>query len=443
MGANEHSGESRDVFKNRFGMILSMAGLAIGLGNCWRFPYLCAKWGGGAFVFAYLVGVVGLVAPLAIVEVAMGKGTQKGLVDTYALTFKNKPAGYVLGSVSAFGQWAQNFYYVAIMSAIVYFAVGCGTSIWNRVAPDQIYDSLRGNKPLSIGLYVVLLGILLYTGVKGISKGIEKISNIMVPALFILFIITFVVTVATTPGIVDGLNYYLNPDFSQLANPGLWVAAVGQALFSIGVGPGALLVYGSHIKEHGEITVSVLTICAMDTCAGLLAGLCIIPACIAFGIDPQSGSSLIFKVLPVVFQKMPAGTIVGLLLFVGMFFAAFTSACSNQETAVTSYSDAFHMSRAKVVAIMGVINLAFGIPCLFSNGWESAWQLITSDFFFMPATVLGGIAYAWVFGVKKIRENQIDPDSDIKLGSWFDTWVKFIAVPIMVLLAAYTFIQAF
>lgn len=144
-----------------------------------------------------------------------------------------------------------------------------------------------------------------------------------------------------------------------------------------------------------------------------------------------------------VFEKMPAGAIVGLLLFIGMFFAAFTSACSNQEAAVTSYSDAYHMSRAKVVVIMGVINLVLGIPCLFSVGWESAWQLITSDFFFMPATVLGGIAYAWVFGVKKIRENQINPDSDIKLESWFDIWVKFIAVPIMVLLAAYTFMQAF
>ena len=443
MGTNGNSGESRDVFKNRFGMILSMAGLAIGLGNCWRFPYLCAKWGGGSFVFAYLVGVIGLVVPLAIVETAMGKGTRKGLIDTYAMVYKNKPAGYVLGSVSAFGNWAQNFYYVSIMSAIVYFAVGCATSIWNRMPANQIYDSLRDNKVLGIILYIVLLGILLYAGAKGVSKGIERISNIMVPGLFILFILTFIITVATTPGIVDGLNYYLNPDFSKLANPGLWVAAVGQALFSIGVGPGALLVYGSHIKEHGEITISVLTICAMDTCAGLLAGLCIIPSCIAFGIDPQSGSTLIFKVLPVVFQQMPAGRIVGPLLFVGMFFAAFTSACSNQETALTTYSDAARQPRTKVVMIMGIVNLALGIPCLFSTGWESAWQLITSDFFYMPVTVLGGVTYAWVFGVKKIRETQINPDSDIKLGGWFDTWVKFIAVPIMIFLAAYTFIQAF
>jgi len=434
--------ESRDVFRSRIGTILSFAGLAIGLGNCWRFPYLCGYWGGGSFVFAYLVGVIIIVAPLAIVEVAMGKGMQKGLIDTYGTTFKNKPLGYVLGTVSGFGQWAQNFYFVAIGSTVVYFIFGCLMSLWNKMGAANMYGNFSANKPVAIGIYIIFLIAILYTGYKGVSKGIEAVSKIMIPGLFVIFIVTFIMTAMNTPHIVDGLNYYLNPDWSKLKNPNLWVAAVSQALFSIGVGPGALLIYGSHIRKDGEISLTVLTVCALDTCAGLVAGLCIIPACIAYGINPQAGPTLIFQILPVIFSEMPMGSVIGALLFFGIFFAAFTTACSNQETAVTSFSDAYHISRGKMIIILGIINLIFGLVCLFNDGFNTMAQLLTGDLLFMPFSVISGIAYVYVFGVKRIREKEIVPYSNIRLGRWFDKWVQFVALPIMVCLCAKCFISA-
>lgn len=432
----------RDSFKSRFGMIMSIAGMSIGLGNCWKFPYLCGKWGGGAFVFVYLIGCILVIVPLAIVEVSMGKRTQAGLVQTYGDSFRCKPVGYVLGSVSSFGMYAVNFYYVVILGAIVYFIGMFATRAWNRTDVSTMYDSYTGSVA-SVVIYVIIMVIMVYTALKGINKGIEKVSKIMVPSLFILFFITFIILCCTTPNMVDGLNYYLNPDFSQLGNINLWIAAIGQALFSVGVGPGCLLIYGSHLKEDAEITKSVLTICVLDTCVGLLSGLCIIPACIAYGVDPESGSTLIFRVLPVIFEEMPLGAVIGVLLFIGMFFAAFTSAIANQEVALTTFVDAYHLPRPAVAVALGIINLCIGLPCLFSEGWYNLWVNVTGDYLYMPAAAIGGIAYVYCYGVRKLRENNANPYSDIKLGRWFDRWVQIIALPIMIFLTAWNFIALF
>lgn len=435
--------ETRDSFKSQFGMIMSMAGLAIGLGNCWRFPYLCGKWGGGAFVFAYLLCALLVVFPCAIVEVGIGKGFHKGLIDVYGDSYHNKTLGYILGGFSSFCQWGQNFYYLAIVAALVYMIKATLTAEWNIVQPDLIYDTFTKNTTLYIALYLIVLALLIYTGIKGVSKGIEKISNIMVPMLFALFVITFILLCVFTPNIADGLNYYLNPDFNKLANPSLWTAALGQALFSIGVGPGALLIYGSHIKDDGEVPVAIATTCCMDTLAGLLAGLAIIPACVAMGIDPESGSGLIFIVLPTVFSKIPFGQFIGCLMFIGIICAAYTSACSNQETAITTWSDGLNIDRKKVVFIMGIINLIFGIACMLNAGQMSFWQTLTGDYTFLPFAAIGSITYAYVYGVSKIRTKFINPSTEFKMPDWFDKYIRLLAVPVLVIVMLYSFVQLF
>lgn len=434
----------RDTFHSQFGLIMSMAGLCIGLGNVWRFPYLCAYWGGGAFVFAYLIGVVLIVTPLAIVEVGIGKQIHKGLIDVYSDTYHNRTVGKVVGTTMSFLQWGQNFYYFAIVAAIIYYIYAGFTSLWNREAPEMIYTNFtEGNKPLYIALFLIVLVVVFMTGLRGVNKGIEKVSKVMVPLMIVLFILTFILTVINVPNIAVGLNYYLNPDFSKLKDPALWAAAIAQALFSIGVGPGALLIYGSHIKDDGEIPLTIVTTCALDTCAGLLSGLTIIPACVAMGIDPQSGSSLIFLVFPKVFQQIPGGNIIAGLMFIGMACAAYTSACSNQETAITTWSDGYGISRKQTIAIMAVINVVFGIWAILSPSAMNFWQTITGDFTFLPSAVIGGITYVYVFGVKKIREKSINPYTSHKLGRWFDRWVQIVAVPVMIFFMVKTFIGLF
>jgi NSS family neurotransmitter:Na+ symporter len=435
--------KSRDTFKSQFGLIMSVAGLSIGLGNCWRFPYLCGKWGGGSFVFAYLVGSILIVVPLAIIEVSVGKGTGKGNINFYSEAYHNRVVGKILGSLTAFFQWAQNFYYLAIVAAIIYFIYAAATSMWNVVEPTEIYSLFTSNTFLYIVLYMACLVLVIYTGFRGVNKGIEAISKVLVPLMIGMFILTFILTCIYTPNIVDGINYYLNPDFTKLKNPQLWAAAIAQALFSIGVGPGALLVYGSHMKYDAEVPLTIATTCAMDTMAGLLAGLTIIPACVANGIDPQSGSSLIFLVLPQVFKNIPFGNVIAIFLFLGIFCAAYTSACSNQECAITSFSDGYNWSRKKTIAIIAVLNAVFGLTCMLSESSMTFWQTATGDFTFLPSAALGGITFVYVYGIRKIREKFINPFTKYKLGRWFDHWVQFVAVPVMVFFMAKTFIELF
>ena len=418
---------------------MSLAGMAIGLGNCWRFPYLCAQWGGGAFVLAYLIGLILIVVPIGILEVSVGKHMQAGLIDVYSAAY-NKPVGKVLGGVSSFCNWSQNIYYLSTIAALAYLAYACVTSMWNRgVSGAEMYDHFKSSTVLYVALFLVVLALVLYTAMRGIAKGIEVLSQYAIPAMMVLFVITFILLAVTTPNIVEGLNYYLNPDFSQLKDPALWAAAVAQALFSIGVGPGIMLVYGSHMKKDSEIPLTMLTICVLDTLAALLVGLTVIPACIAYGMDPQSGSTLVFHVLPQVFERIPGGNIIALLLFIGMICAAYTSAIGNQETALTTYGDGFHWGRKKVVLIFGALNLVFGLSAMMNVNLMTFWEKLSGDFTFLPSAALGGFTYAYIIGVKKMREEAINSSSQFKLGRWFDRWVQIVAVPMMIFFMLYTF----
>lgn len=434
----------RDTFRSQFGVIMSFAGMAIGLGNCWRFPYLCGKWGGGAFVFAYIIGLVLIVVPLAILEAAVGKQMQAGLIDTYSRAYKNKTVGKVVGGVSTFCNWSQNIFYLSTVAALCYFAYACGTSMWNRgIYGAEMNEHFRSSTVLYVAMFLIVLFFTLWTGLRGVARGIETLSTYAIPAMMLLFIITFAILAATTPNIVEGLNYYLNPDFSKLKDPGLWAAAIAQALFSIGVGPGILLVYGSHMKKNGEIPLTMLTICTLDTLAALLVGLTVIPACVAYGADPQSGSKLVFVILPQIFEKIPCGNIIAPLLFIGMICAAFTSAVGNQETVLTTYGDGFKWGRKKVVFIFGMINLVFGLIAMFNNSFMTFWETVAGDYTFLPSAAIGGFTFAYIIGVKATRDEAINPTTKYKIGGWFDKWVKFVSVPVMILFMAYTFVGLF
>lgn len=422
----------RENWASRFGLLMAMAGMAIGLGNVWRFPYLVGYYGGGPFVFAYLVSLLLIVVPLGVVEAAFGKGIQGGTLTAWTAIAKNSKVGNLVGGIFASGYATMNFFYMSVLAGSLYFIYAFAKDMKSQMDPSIIYDYMKSDDTTIFMILTVVGTIaLIYILYKGIVSGVEAVSKFMIPALFVIFLIIIIFALFTVPNIAEGYNYYLNPDFEKLASLRLWKDAVGQALFSVGVGPGCILVYGSHIKRDEDVTLSFTTVAVLDTAAALLAGFAIIPTCVALGLDPQSGSGLIFMVLPAALAQIPMGNFLGILAMLAIFFAGFTSAIAQAEVAVTSFSDAFHWNRKKTVLGIGVVTLIMGVICVYSQSQFDFWNNFAGNYVFIITAGLGAIGYNYVYGTKKIRTEYINPGSEIQLGAWFDPLVKFVCVPLM------------
>lgn len=432
----EGTNVKRGSWGSRFGILMAMAGMAVGLGNVWRFPYLVGQWGGGAFVFAYLALLFIIVIPLSIVEIGMGKGIQKGNIDTFGVALGSKKAGTLIGGAAALVYLSLNFFFLAILGTSLYYIYVSAMGLWNQAAPETIYNTFQANKTLVLILFFAVLAIVTAIVYKGVEEGIERASKILVPAVFVFFA-AIIIYSFTLPNIGKGFEYYLAPDWAKLADINLWIAAAGQVLFSVGVGPGCLLVYGSLLKKTDDVTVNATTICMIDTASAVLIGFAILPLCIALGMDPTSGERLIFVVLPALFQQIPGGPLVGIVVFIAIFFAGLTSAVAQLETPVTTFSDAFGWRRPHVIAVLTLITIAAAVPALYSPELLSFWITVGADWGFIITAGIGGIAFSWIYGVKKVRENFINPTSDIQLGSWFDPLAKYISAPLMTIIIAF------
>lgn len=411
-----------------------MAGMAIGMGNVWRFPYMVGAYGGGAFVFAYLVAVVCIVAPLAIVEAGIGKGLGKGMVGTFTYGLKSSKLGKLFGIVFAGGYATMNFFYFLVLAASAYFIYSSATSEWNTVQADLIYDQVMQNQHMMAVIIAILVLAMIYITARGVATGIETMSKYMMPLMVLFFVIAIVFAIVTVDDIAAGYNWYLKPDWALLKNPALWVAAVGQACFSVGIGPGCVLTYGSHLGRTDDVAQNILTVGVLDTCAGVLAGMAIIPACIGMGLTPESGSGLIFMVLPTLLSKIPGGAIVGVLVFCGIFFAGFSSAIAQFEVIVNTFVSDFKWTRKKAAGLFGILTLIGAVIAAYSAGWFDFWNNFAGNYVFIVTAGIGAIVYVYIINVEKVRTRYINPASDIRLGKWFSKYVKFVAAPLMILM---------
>lgn len=423
-----------ESYASKFGAIMSMAGMAIGLGNVWRFPYMVGSYGGGAFVLAYLICVVLIVMPLAVMEAGYGKGIGKGLCEAYEAATHKKGLSKFIGCLFSAVYGAMNFYFVPIMGTCIYFMWACVTGRWNKVAPETIYDESLSHVGLMVVLTIVITIIIGFIVYKGVQSGIEAVSKVMVPLMFVFFIAVIFFALFAIDGIGKGYDFYLHPDFSQWAHPSIWVAAMGQALFSIGVGPGCVLIYGSHIGKREDVTVSLATVCLLDTSIATIAGMALIPACVALGLDPESGSGLIFVVLPTLCSKIPLGGVIGLVVFLAIFFAAITSAVAQLEIPVVTFMNGFGISRTKATVIATVITAIFAATCAYSDSILTFWSDFSGNYGFIVTAGIGSIVYGWVYKVDKIRKLHLNPTSGIQLGSWYAGWCKFVAIPVLIII---------
>lgn len=375
--------EKREHFSSRLGFILVAAGCAIGLGNVWRFPYITGEYGGAAFFIIYLVFLAVLGLPIMVMEFSVGRASQRSTARSF----------HVLPSKKSF-RWFSWWGYLGSMLLLMFYTTVCGWMLAYipRLASDmfagagsdvstQVFGNLTGNPGELIFWMIVSVAIGMIAAAIGVQKGVERISKFMMSALFVIMVV-LVVRSVTLDGAGAGLQFYLQPDFSrlfagntpaeQLGTFGDAVyAAMGQAFFSLSVGMGGMAIFGSRIGKDRSLTGEALAATGLDTLVAVMAGLIIFPACFAYGISPDSGPSLIFVTLPVVFGQMPLGNIWGALFFVFMGFAALSTVIAVFETLVTWVIDRWGMARTRAVLFNGVLLIVLSIPCCLGfNLWS-------------------------------------------------------------------------
>lgn len=358
--ADNSNTEERGQFGSSIGFIMAAAGSAIGLGNIWRFPYLTGENGGGAFVFVYILCVLLIGLPLLINEIALGRRSGKNPIGAIADTRGNKfwqLAGFLCIAVCFF---VFSYYSVIAGWTLAYIF----TELTN--IPVDFQEFIRTPLyvvPLTFAF--ILMTILIVLG--GVSGGIEKASKFLMPVLFI--IILFIAGRAVTlEGAQEGIEYYLSPDFSKI-NSKVVMIAMGQAFFSLGVGWGLMITFGSYLDKKSNIVQSASWIVGMDTTVALLAGLMVFPALFALlpGKDPASGPALVFDVLPQVFNAMPGGNIIGALFFILLLVAALTSTISMLEVPVSYLIDERKWKRKKATWIVGISAMVLSVPSALSS----------------------------------------------------------------------------
>ncbi len=365
--------ENRGQWGSRFGFIMAAAGSAVGLGNIWRFPYLAGENGGGAFIIFYLIFVVLIGMTVMLTEFSVGRMTATAAVGSFKSVNKRWTFAGVIGVLSAF--LIMGFYPVVGGWAVAYIFKSVTGLLSN---PDAIGDSfgafITGTwEPLIWTAVFLVLNV--FVVVRGVSSGIEAAGKILMPMLFVLLII-IIGKGLTLPDAGKGLEFLFKPDFSKVSGKML-LSALGQAFFSLSLGMGCMITYGSYLKKEENLPANTFIVSGLDTLVALMAGLAIFPALFSFGMEPAGGPGLVFVVVPTIFAKMGGiGTILSLIFFVALFVAALTSSVSLLEVATSYFIDERGWTRSKAVVFVATIMIVLCILSSLSLGVMGDFKIL-------------------------------------------------------------------
>lgn len=406
------STEQRGFWASKVGFILAAAGSAVGLGNIWKFPYVTGNNGGGFFIVLYLICVVLVGLPIMNAEVLIGTTTQRSPVAAFsALTKKLSPwlmtgwmgviAGFVILSFySVVAGWALYYGYYAIVH---------GFGGLDQAAIPKLFSELTQNGALNTGLHALFMAATVGVVIGGVQSGIERWSRLLMPALFIM-LIGLAIYALTLDGAGQALDFMFGLRAEQL-KPTSFLEAMGQAFFSLSLGMGAMLTYGSYLPKEVSVFKSTLWIAALDTFVATIASVVIFPVTFSYQIKPTEGPGLVFMSLPMAFAQMPGGRIIGILFFLLLIFAALTSSISLLEVVASTFIDLWGWSRKKAVTIMGVVIFFVGIPsalsfstAIFGNSMANlvgknffdVMDYLSSNWLLPGGGVLIAIFVAWV-----------------------------------------------
>lgn len=428
--------KKRGSFTNKLGFVLAAAGSAVGLGNLWRFPYLAAKHGGGIFLLVYLILAVTFGFALMVTEIAIGRKTRLSAVGAYGKL--NKKYNFI-GLLGCLVPFIITPYYCVIGGWVLKYFTVFVTNQVSAAATDDFFSNFIAQPAAPVVFFLIYTVATMVIVLLGVEKGIEKASRLMMPLLVIMTVIISVFGLMQ-PGAMDGLVYYLKPDFSRFSATTVF-AAMGQLFYSMSLAMGIMITYGSYMKEDANLEKSVRQIELFDTGIAFMAGLMIIPAVFAFSGGSEEalgkGPSLMFITLPKVFDSMALGTVVGAIFFLLVLFAALTSSISLAETLVSIVMDKTGWKRRKTCVVILVFLLAVGIPVSLGFGvWSFIAPLGMSllDFFdFVSNSVLMPIVAfltcVFVGFVLKPKAIVEEVEKNGKFGSekFYSVMIKYIA----------------
>ncbi len=440
----------RGAWRSRAGFILAAVGSAVGLGNIWRYPYVVGENGGAAFILMYFCCVLIIGLPVLIAELSLGRRTGLNPVGAIRTFTKSKAWPWVgfLGVITGIG--ILSFYLVIAGWTVGYIirTILHSTGSFSEFIHDPANE---------IGYFLVFLLMTAYVVFRGVEHGIEKWSKFLMPSLFVL-LVGLIAYNLTLEGAGAGVEFYLKPDFSKITGATI-VAALGQAFFSLSLGMGTMITYGSYLPKNENIPFSALMVGLSDTLVAFLAGLMIFPALFSVGMEPSQGPALVFNVLPQVFSQMPAGTFIGVAFFTLLAIAALTSTVSLLEVPVAYLVDEKRWSRRKAVVIISAVVFVAGLPSALSQGtieWLSSMDILGQtdylslmNFLFSDLSLpIGGLFLclfvAWVWGSGNAMQEVMNGASP-SLRGIVSLWRVFIGIicPLLIVLVLLNIFKVF
>ncbi len=443
--------KQRETFQSRLGFLLLSAGCAIGIGNVWRFPYVVGANGGGIFVVFYLLFLAIMGVPVLSMEFAVGRASRKSPVKAYQELEKKGSKWHLHGYVALFGNYMLMMFYTTVAGWMLYYFYGFLTGKFIGQTQEGV-TALFGEMLASPGtntfwmVLVVILGIMVCS--LGLQAGVERITKTMMIGLLSLMIVLAVHGLFLDGG-AAGLKFYLLPDFEKFQEVGVGkviVAAMNQSFFTLSLGIGAMAIFGSYLEKKNTLLGEAVNVAVLDTFVAITAGLIIFPACFAFGVNPDSGPSLIFITLPNVFISMAGGRIWGSFFFLFMSFAAFSTVIAVFENIIACDMELFNISRKKSCGANLVLIAVLSLPCALGFNLLSGFQplgagstvLDLEDFIVSNLLLpLGSLIYlvfsTWDFGwgFEKYQK-EANEGEGLKVPTWIRGYVKYV-LPLMIL----------
>ena len=440
--------EKRGGFSGRLGFLLATAGAAVGLGNLWRFPYLAEQYGGGIFLLVYLILVVTFGVVMLITELAIGRRTGKSCFDALMDLCDKYP---IIGWIAMLVPAIIVPYYCVIGGWVTKYFADYATGNGSDLAANGFFGSFTQmdfgglfDSPVPWFLIYALLTIVVV--VFGVEKGIERLSKVLMPALFVL-LIAICVYMLTIPGISDGLAYYLVPDFDKLSFSTL-AGAVSQLFYSLSIAMGISIAYGSYMRKQDNIEKSAYTVALTDTSVAFLSGLMIVPAFVLFSGSSEgmtSGFGLLFTTMPQVFDVMPGGEFVGIAFFLLAMFAALTSSIALMEAVVAVLKDHWHMTRVRACVIVSAVILVLGMLACLGEGplsfieplgmtFLAFFDFITNSVMMPIVALITCILIGYVVKTRYVVEEVESSGCEFRIKTVYGFMIKYVCPVILVII---------
>ncbi|AAU37521.1 neurotransmitter:Na+ symporter, NSS family [Basfia succiniciproducens] len=449
-GNNMTTKTERQTWSSKITYIMTVAGATVGFGATWRFPYLVGENGGGAYVLLFCLAMILIGIPMILVENVIGRRLRVNSIDAFGdkLQDENISGGWkIIGYMGLLGAFGIMAYYMVLGGWVMNYIISLISGILDISTPitketaKEFYDFSIGNSPLHIALYTFIFVIINYIILaKGIIGGIERAVKFLMPLLFV-FLIGMVIRNVTLPGAMDGIIYYLKPDFSKIT-PKLFIMVLGQVFFALSLGFGVLITLSSYLsKEENLIQTAVIT-GFTNTIIAILAGFMIFPSLFSFGIEPNAGPTLVFQSLPIVFSHLWSGTFFAIVFFSLLLIAALTTSITIYEVIITALQEKLKMRRSKAILLtLGGIFLLGNIPSILGdNLWKDfrpfdksifdAFDFISGNILFLLTALGCAVFVGFVLKDKAKAELSPTPDS-LFTTVWFN-YVKFV-VPLIII----------